>query len=176
MRQKGFVFLPVLIIIALVGVLGYFVYQNNQLRKNQIITITPTNTPATDIASASPSPNPISDWKTYSNNLYSLKYPTHWILNDLTNGEQVEIYFQPDRNKSVGSILIERLKQVPPDLERYKEEKKIGNKDAVCMSDNTVKKWCYIPQSNFSILIISDSDSVYNQTLDLILTTLNFTQ
>lgn len=33
MRQKGFILLPVIIIILIVGVLGYFIYQNTQLQK-----------------------------------------------------------------------------------------------------------------------------------------------
>ena len=33
-RQKGIVFLPILIIILLLGVVGYFTYKNYQLKKN----------------------------------------------------------------------------------------------------------------------------------------------
>jgi hypothetical protein len=34
-RQKGIVFLPILIIILLIGVVGYFGYQNLKLKKDQ---------------------------------------------------------------------------------------------------------------------------------------------
>jgi len=45
-RQKGFVLLPVIIIIVLLGTLGYFAYQNTQIKNSK--TNLPTSSPTTE--------------------------------------------------------------------------------------------------------------------------------
>ena len=44
MRQKGFVFVPVIIIIVLLGIVGYFVYQDTQLKNSKTNLTTPSPT------------------------------------------------------------------------------------------------------------------------------------
>lgn len=162
MRQKGSVAIVILLIIIAVslGVIGYFELVGNRGATSSAIG----SLTAEDLA---------RNFKDYSNKYYSFKYPTSWTLSNLTGGEQVEIYYQPDKSKSVGSILVERLKQAPSDIGRYKETKKIGNREAVCLSDNA-KKWCYISEVNISVLIVSEKDPTYNKILEQILSTFNF--
>jgi hypothetical protein len=78
-RQKGFALLPVIIIIALIGIVGYLVYQNTQL-KNGSVNPSPTITnTVTNLPERSPSPEPTANWKTYTNNKYgySIKVPAY---------------------------------------------------------------------------------------------------
>ena len=75
MRQKGSALLPVVIIIILIGVLGYFVYQNTQF-KSRVANPSPTITSlATNSPEPSSTPNPTANWETYAGDGYNLKYP-----------------------------------------------------------------------------------------------------
>lgn len=70
MRQKGFILLPVVIIIALLGVVGYLVYQNAQLRNGGGGVM--INSPV-----SSSVPVSTANWKTFLTRSlnYSIKYP-----------------------------------------------------------------------------------------------------
>ena len=72
MRQKGFVLLQIVIVLLLLGVVGYFIYQNYLPTKDALKQLSPTST--TQAASS----------KTYRNSKYSfeIKYPSNWILDD----------------------------------------------------------------------------------------------
>jgi hypothetical protein len=140
------------------------------------LSATPTPTP---IPSPTPIPDPTANWKTYTNtkNNYLFKYPTNWTLNDLTEGLQVEIYYQPDRTKSAGSILIEKLQRPPGDIAQYTTKKQIGDLTADCKSDPTgIKEWCYLSDYILSVFITKDQNPTYNKTLNQILSTFKFTQ
>lgn len=158
-----------------------------------IITPTPTNT-LTTIPTLPPvdgtpvyisnTPTPTFDettnWKTYTNklSLYSLKYPSTWKVLDLSEGTQIEIYFQPDKTKPVGELLIEKISKVPGNISQFIDSKSIGGLTAKCMSDQTaIKTWCYLENNNnkISILIVNDKDLEYNKILEKILSTFKFT-
>lgn len=53
MRQKGFILLSVIIIALLIGVLGFFVYQNIQLQKGGSNTVSPSVSPTATLAPTS---------------------------------------------------------------------------------------------------------------------------
>lgn len=77
MKQRGFVLLPVIIIL-LVGVLGYFIYQNTKLQRDGgNSTFTPVM-PTTNLSNLSPTTEPVENWKTFtSQNLnVSFQYPS----------------------------------------------------------------------------------------------------
>ncbi|HUC94709.1 MAG TPA: hypothetical protein VMR19_01750 [Candidatus Saccharimonadales bacterium] len=82
MRQKGSALLPIIIIIALIGVVGYLVYQNIQL-KNGSVNPTPIvpNTVA-NLPEPSLTSDPTANWKTYyhKNLDISFKYPPDWTV------------------------------------------------------------------------------------------------
>lgn len=75
MRQKGFILIPVVIVIFLIGVLGYFIYQNFQLKKSNIIPTTNSPTP-------SPGLDPTTDWEKYNFDELKLtfKIPNEYYL------------------------------------------------------------------------------------------------
>lgn len=95
-------FLVVLLIILFFiasGIVVYAVYQNNQLKKQIAQLKTQTNqnpstpdqlTPSLSSeqladSKPSPSPDPTENWKTYSNNELSFKYPSDWTVDKVHN-------------------------------------------------------------------------------------------
>jgi hypothetical protein len=178
-KSKGPILFLLLFFILILGMGGYYVYQKYLTQKTLPV---PTPMP-TAALTPKPTPVPTEDptvgWKTYTNNtaLYSFKYPSIWNLLDLTKGAQVEIYYQPDKTKSVGELLIEKIDKEPSDIAKYIDKKTIGGLAAKCKSDQTVKTWCYIEvgtSSKISILITKDKNLTYNETLDQILSTFKF--
>lgn len=148
-------------------------------------TITPTPTPTVTISvtpTASPSAviDETADWLTYKNTLsrYTFKYPSNWKVLDLSEGTQVEVYYQPDKTITVGEIMIEKTTKVPTNIAQYTEAKTIGGVAAKCLTDKTTTKTiCYLEidkTNQISIAITKDQDPNYNQTLDQILSTMNF--
>lgn len=81
MRQRGFVLLPV-IIIALIGILGYFVYQNTKLQNVGVNSTSPSSVPNTNFPKPSTTSDPTANWKTYEDtiNKFSIKYPNGWSV------------------------------------------------------------------------------------------------
>lgn len=160
--------------------------QNQQFKQELNKLKSPPANQITTLASplASVISDPTSDWKTYTNNLlkYTVKYPQDWLLLDLTQGKQIEIYYQPDKTKPVGEILIEVI-----DSSTYSKElgstqaayiMLIAGNTAKCKTDNIAKTWCYLNFNNkyLSILIVKEKDSEYNKTLDQILATFRFVE
>jgi hypothetical protein len=98
MRQKGSVLLPVIIIIALIGIVGYLIYQNTQLRNggaNPSPTITNT---ATNLPEPTSSSKPTTNWKKETrqvnyksegmeNRNYNLEfnYPSDWSIQKISS-------------------------------------------------------------------------------------------
>jgi hypothetical protein len=82
MRQRGFVLLPVIILIVLIGVVGYFVYQNSLLRMNGGKPVSPSSFPTIITTTNLPKPiqtsNPIANWKTFNSPTLGVefKFPT----------------------------------------------------------------------------------------------------
>lgn len=68
MRRKGFVLLPIIVIIALVGALGYFIYQNTQLQKSSGDLLKPS--PTADLAANLP-----LDWTYKQSSICNVKFP-----------------------------------------------------------------------------------------------------
>ena len=78
MGQKGFVFLPIILIIAILGVAGYFAYQHGQLQTSNENATSPSTPIISNISSSIATTEPVENWKTYtsSKNNYSIKYPS----------------------------------------------------------------------------------------------------
>lgn len=68
MRQKGFIPIIILVLVILAAV-GYFGYKNYWPKAQTLVITSPT--PA-------PTPDPTADWKTYTTQFYSFKYPPQW--------------------------------------------------------------------------------------------------
>jgi hypothetical protein len=84
MRLKGFVLVPV-ILIALVVILGFFIYKNYQQEagNGEVNRASPPATLATLAPKFTPLPDSTTEWKTYKNTFYkySFKYPNNAQLN-----------------------------------------------------------------------------------------------
>lgn len=78
MRQKGFAPIIILLVLVILGVVGYFAYSKGYININPSKS-TPTVNPQLDLTS-SPTPDPTANWKTYtdSDNIFSIKYPSDW--------------------------------------------------------------------------------------------------
>src|SRR3990170_7211276 len=87
MRQKGFIFLPVIIIVISVGMIGYFIYQKifyekgNKNRTYPSIVQNPNTDPSKPLIKPSKAPytsiNCQSGWKVYSNEYFQLCVPDY---------------------------------------------------------------------------------------------------
>jgi hypothetical protein len=102
MNQKGFTnIILVVVIVILIGVVGYFAF----VKKSEPVAqqSTPTPTQATNAPKSNPTPtptpaDPTANWKVYSNTryAYTIKYPTDWFVdttyseNDFTQRGPVE--------------------------------------------------------------------------------------
>lgn len=80
-RQKGFAFLPLLIIFTLIGVIGYLIYQNallKRLGRNENFSINnPTNTPTISTSSPSPTADKFANWKTFKLKTLGIEFRIH---------------------------------------------------------------------------------------------------
>ncbi|MFC1710357.1 rod shape-determining protein [Patescibacteria group bacterium] len=79
-KQKGVVFLPILIVVLLLGTVGYFIYQNYQLKKGQTAIPQITSTPIKLLTEGSTSAP--FDWEKHIDKeyLYSIDYPSIYKL------------------------------------------------------------------------------------------------
>jgi len=165
------ILLSILLLISCV-IAGFFAYGDWRLN-NQL---TRTSTVSKELTS-----DQSKNWKTYTNEKYkySVRYPENWFLRDISDGSQLEIYYQPDKTKPVGEILFGSV-----DERLYIDASKVANEEIVigksiakCLTDDTTKIWCYLNNDNeyLSILIIKEKDEEYNKTLDQILSTFKFT-
>jgi hypothetical protein len=89
-KQKGFIPILIVIIIALVAVAGAYYFGTLKRDALPIPTQTPspiaTNTPIQVLPTTKPTTDPTASWKTYSNGEFSFKYPNTW------NIEGIKIY------------------------------------------------------------------------------------
>jgi len=156
-KQKGFVLLPVIIIIVLLSVVGYSIYENTQLQKSGGNTASQSNLPTQNLPKPSTTPDPTVNWKTYTNKDLSIrfKYPEneYTIKND-TESEMGERY-----GSGIPNSFIRSLGYSPPRLVSaiYVESKKSYSDRYgkifkfipfdVWVFDNSqglsVKNWCY---------------------------------
>ncbi len=106
MKQKGFVVLPV-IIITLVGIIGYLVYQNSQLRKGGVNTLPTVTNIATTLQNPSPTIDPTVNWKTYTNPRYkfTFKYPRSLTVTNYTDWmyDAVRLEYYQETSSSTAS-------------------------------------------------------------------------
>lgn len=79
-KNKLIPILLIILILTVLGVGGMFAYKNFFVKA-------PTPTP-TPVSTPEPTPDPTADWKTYSNKLFSFKYPPTW--DTYLMGENVE--------------------------------------------------------------------------------------
>ena len=93
MKQKGNALIIVLILVIVLGVVGYFVYKNMKLKQQTSLVTSPSPsskiTP-TPVLTASPSPtsNVPAGWKLYQNTQYGFEfsYPVNYkVLTDSEN-------------------------------------------------------------------------------------------
>lgn len=87
-------------VLVLVG--GYFLFLNNNPKN---ITTNPSPTPISSI-NPSASVDPISTWKTYTNNTHKItfKYPQTWILDDSTANEPLNARIQLTKDQAFISM------------------------------------------------------------------------
>lgn len=87
MRQKGYIFLP-LIIIALIGIVGYLVYRNTLLKKSNTSLTVPSIVPTTNITEPSLSSGSTIGWKRYrsESGRFEVLYPADIIFNQEQKG------------------------------------------------------------------------------------------
>lgn len=75
MRHKGYILFPILLVITIAGIVGYFLYKNHPPRNvNTNIDITTPNPTSQTIAT------PGIDWIIYKTDKFSLTYPGNWVL------------------------------------------------------------------------------------------------
>ncbi|MDP3792162.1 MAG: PsbP-related protein [bacterium] len=105
MNQKGFAnIILIVVIVVLVGAVGYFAF----VKKSEPIAQQATPTPTQTKTPVSPTPTPTSETtnlKTYTDSKYSfeIKYPQNWKLDKYTEGYNNEgpyvLVFTTDRTK-----------------------------------------------------------------------------
>ena len=80
MRQKGFTPIIILLVVLLLGVLGYFAFTKGYININ-LPKPSASNNPVT-LPSSSPTPDPTANWKTYTNpeEGITFKYPSDLYL------------------------------------------------------------------------------------------------
>ena len=88
MRQRGFIPIIILLIVVLVGVVGYFVYIKGYF--NQFLNTMEERTITTNpypIATPSIIPTLTENWQTYINQDYKflIKYPNNWTIRTCSN-------------------------------------------------------------------------------------------
>ena len=76
MKQKGFAPIIIILVIALIGAGAYFLGTKNIL-KFPSFPLSPTLSP-----SPTPTPDPTANWKTYTANEFTFKYPVNWFIED----------------------------------------------------------------------------------------------
>lgn len=84
-------YLVIVLVITLVGIVGYFGVQNYQLK--QQFASQPTPSQAAIVSSPSPAVDPTENWKVYGNGNYSynLKYPNTWeTIPAIVSGSKTE--------------------------------------------------------------------------------------
>lgn len=102
MNQKGFAnIILVVVIVVLIGAVGYFIF----VKKSEPVVQQPAPTP-TQTKTPVPKPTPkneIADWKTYTNdkNHFSLKYLSNWSLNKQAGDSSDNLLFKNAAGKSV---------------------------------------------------------------------------
>jgi len=186
--KKKFNFKIIAILLIVILLITGGVYARMQIGKRQMAgglqpKATPTLIPQpTQIPTLIPTPDETANWKIYTNSLlsYSVKYPQNWLLLDLTEGKQIEIYYQPDKTKSVGEILIEEIDDSSYNRELGSKQATkgilIGDSNAKCKTDDVEKTWCYLTFNSkyLSILIVKEKDQEYNKIIDQILSSFKF--
>lgn len=76
MKQKGFILLPVLIIVVLLGIIGYVVFQNNQLKNSlqKYIVTGPTPTTNEEVTLPQPTISPNQNGNTYTSKALGIEF------------------------------------------------------------------------------------------------------
>ena len=94
MRQKGFSPLIIILVIAILGVVGYFAYKNYISPKGTILG--PYSPSPIDTAT----PNLTANWKTYTNDTYgfSFEYPGDYSYSE--SPQKDSAYFAPNQYKT----------------------------------------------------------------------------
>src|SRR4030042_3463194 len=99
--KKPFIttFIVALFLLILVTALGYFVYQNYQLKKS-----IPRATPASETTTPSPTSESTENWKTHINTKYgfTFRYPLTW--EDFGDGDSSG-YFKTESNNTISLIV-----------------------------------------------------------------------
>ena len=98
MNQKGFAnIILIVVIVILLGAVGYFAF----VKKSEPVAQQPTPTPTqTNIPTPTPAPNKTANWKTYNNTQYGFqfKYPPNLDIKTITvsgpGGEDHQFYIQ----------------------------------------------------------------------------------
>lgn len=93
MRQKGFIPIIILLVVVVLGVVGYFAFTKGYLSVNlpkPSASVIPSALPNTSTTS-----DPTENWKTYSDDLHGItfKYPLSWTLTEKEGQSEKEIVY-----------------------------------------------------------------------------------
>lgn len=93
MRQKGFAPVIILLVVLLLGVLGYFAFTKGYVSVN--LPKPSASVIPSPIPSPSSSTDPTANWKTYSDDLHGItfKYPLSWTLTEKEGQSEKEIVY-----------------------------------------------------------------------------------
>ena len=148
MRQKGFVLLPVIVFVVLVGVLGYFIYQNAQLRNNNGNSASPTPnntillTPGPKKESPTPTISTPSDVVTGEVIIYSItdKTMTVQFIAESARGNITQMMVWTDSNLAKKWQQFSTLLVLPISENVYVKYRDDLNNESQIYSDTTIPK------------------------------------
>ena len=188
-NQRGVIILPILIIVLLLGVISYLIFQNTQLKKEQPNLNQPTATPISTLPP--PTSSPTDNWKTYTNTAYgySVQFPSSWRTQliaagagdqeALPNSRHVDFFDpniktnDPSTGASKGVITIQYFDLLPEQFSDTPYDYQIGNAKAI------KKENVYYVKANrgiLEILVLLPENKQEEPTFNQILSTLNFIQ
>lgn len=107
MKQKGFAnIILVIVIVILVGIVGYFIF----IKKSEPIAQQPTPTPTQTKSPVSPTPTPTNqatNLKTYTNTQYGfeVQIPTDWTVDKSSSANELFFYSSISKKENDARVL-----------------------------------------------------------------------
>ena len=165
-NEKGFGAvegLLIVVIVVLIGVVGWFVYKNHNKTTNNTTTSNTATTAPTKTASTPQSVDPYAGWKTYTSpdEKFTLKYPTDWtVSNESASGilkESIDLWGPNNFRLNYTLVKYDSTFTVS---EAQKEAQAVGNPDPV--KDNAYNVISNFTPNNLSkaLYVVSTSSDV----------------
>lgn len=144
-NSRGFAaILVVLLVVALIGSVGYIVYRNTQsektaqVDKSEPLSLSPSPY-ATPTPSLSPTPNSFSGWKTFSSSAYKVNYPADFDIKELEGSVLVISKWGPTQKKDTefydGISLVFTPREIPNTTPKDYAQVKIDEIKAAGIAD-----------------------------------------